>query len=120
MAEEDIRSLSKMAGFPGPLRLTEKDDCSPFPGAAMLAVTVLVSTLSVAPPPRPRDCPRCGAYAGPNVARVLDPYLRQVNVWPEFTSATCQFEVSRGAFVTLSRAACVSETTYRAARGIGS
>ncbi|MBC7897148.1 MAG: hypothetical protein H7066_17145 [Cytophagaceae bacterium] len=84
----------------------------------MLAVTVLVSTLAVLPPARPRDCPHCGVYAGPNVSRVLDPYLRQVDIWPEFYAATCQFEVARGAFVTLARTACASETTWRAARSV--
>jgi hypothetical protein len=84
----------------------------------MIAVTVLIAAVSVAPAARPRECGNCGVYAGPNVARVLDPYLRQADIWPDFSAATCQFEVARGAFVTLPRAACVSETNYRTARRI--
>ncbi|MCC6317244.1 MAG: hypothetical protein IT361_06075, partial [Gemmatimonadaceae bacterium] len=51
-------------------------------------------------------------------ARVLDPYLRQAGIWPEFHANSCQFEVSRGAFVTLARNACSSEASYRATRGV--
>lgn len=82
----------------------------------MLTATMLVLTLAATPAALPRECPTCGVYAGPNAARVRDPYLRQVDIWPEFNSTTCQFEVARGAFVTLSRLACASETTYRAGR----
>lgn len=84
----------------------------------MFAVTVLVSTLGAAPAVRPRECPACGVYAGPHVARVLDPYLRQAGVWPEFYGATCRFEVARGSFVTLDRSGCANEAAYRAARGV--
>jgi hypothetical protein len=84
----------------------------------MLAMTMLVSALVAAPAPLPRTCAACGVYAGPNVARVLDPYLLRVDVWPEFYAVTCTFEVARGAFVTLSRVACDSEKTYRAGRGM--
>ncbi|MEP7347493.1 MAG: hypothetical protein ABI877_19650 [Gemmatimonadaceae bacterium] len=78
----------------------------------MLAMSLLVSIL-VASPAKPRECAYCGVYAGPNVSRVLDPYLRQVDIWPEFYAATCSFEVARSSFVTLSRAACAAEKTYR-------
>lgn len=81
----------------------------------MLAISALVTTLSLAHVAMPRECASCGVYAGPNVSRVLDPYLRQRDIWPEFSSASCQFEVARGSFVTLSRAACSSETAYRVA-----
>ncbi|MCC6316078.1 MAG: hypothetical protein IT361_00205 [Gemmatimonadaceae bacterium] len=82
----------------------------------MFAVVLFVSTTVAAPPLRPRDCPHCGVYSGPNVTRVIDPYLRRPDIWPEFDPATCQFEVARGSFVTLTRAACSSETTWRATR----
>jgi hypothetical protein len=84
----------------------------------MLAITTLVYTLTIAGAVRPRECASCGAYSGPNVARILDPYLRQADIWPEFTAATCRFEVARGAFVTLDRSACASEAAYRASRGV--
>jgi hypothetical protein len=84
----------------------------------VLAVSALVVSLVAGAVSRPRDCPNCGVYAGPNVARVLDPYLRQAGVWPEFYSSTCQFEVARGAFVTLTRTACASEASYRLSRGV--
>lgn len=65
-------------------------------------------------PSPPSDCPSCGAYRGPNLERVYDPYLRQGDIWPEFVSATCQFEVASFTFVTLTRSACASERAYRA------
>ncbi|MBC7894367.1 MAG: hypothetical protein H7066_03085 [Cytophagaceae bacterium] len=79
----------------------------------MLTMSLLAATMIVTPALRPRECASCGAYAGPNAFRVLDPYLRQVDIWPEFYAATCRFEVSRGAFVTLNRASCAAEVTYR-------
>lgn len=79
--------------------------------SAVLATALAVSAF------RPRTCSTCGVYAGPNLARVIDPYLRQVDVWPEFSAGTCQFEVARGAFVRLERPACSAEVSYRAARG---
>lgn len=85
----------------------------------MLAITLFVSTLASAHPTMPRNCPYCGIYAGPNVAKVLDPYLRRPDIWPEFYASTCQFEVARGSFVSLSRAACASEAAYRASTGQG-
>lgn len=81
----------------------------------MLALSALVTTLALTPAVMPRECTNCGVYEGPNVSRVLDPYLRQKNVWPEFSATTCQFEIARGSFVTLTRSACTSETSYRAA-----
>ena len=84
----------------------------------MSILAALVSTLAVAPGDFPRDCPHCGIYAGPNAFMVLDPYLRRVDIWPEFYESTCSFEIARGAFVTLSRTACTSEITYRAQRRI--
>lgn len=108
-----------VAGFQAAPRLRDRTEIALLPPwYLVLAITVLFSTLATAPVAAPRGCPSCGAYAGPNVARVLDPYLRQPNVWPEFTAATCQFEVARGSFVILARAACTSETTYRAARRV--
>ena len=64
----------------------------------------------------PRECAHCGVYAGPNAFMVVDPYLRRVDIWPEFYESTCRFEIARGAYVTLSRTACASEITYRANR----
>lgn len=84
----------------------------------MLAVALLASTMVGAPVAFPRDCPNCGVYSGPNVSKVLDPYLRQANIWPEFYATTCEFEVARGAFVILDRTACSSEANYRVTRGI--
>ena len=83
----------------------------------MLVVTLLLSTLTAAPAVRPRNCPTCGVYSGPNFLRVVDPYLRQVDIWPEFYAISCQFEVARGSFVTLTRASCASEAAYRSGRG---
>ena len=86
----------------------------------MFALSLLTLALSVQPANSlvtpPRECPSCGVYAGPNLARILDPYLRQVDIWPEFYAASCQFEVSRYAFVTLGRSACTAEQSYRASR----
>ncbi|MBK6487515.1 MAG: hypothetical protein IPF98_11705 [Gemmatimonadetes bacterium] len=81
----------------------------------MLALSLLISTLAITPAARPRECTHCGVYAGPNVARVLDPHLKQKDIWPEFESETCRFEVARSSFVTLPRAACAGEASYRAA-----
>ena len=80
----------------------------------MSVFALLLSTVALTAGDFPRDCPSCGIYAGPNANMVLDPYLRRVDIWPEFYESTCRFEVARGAFVTLSRSACASETTYRA------
>ena len=85
----------------------------------MFAVSLLVTGLAASPVLLPRECPYCGVYAGPNVSWVTDPWLRQKDIWPEFYAASCQFEVSRGSFVTLSRLACASEATYRVAFGRG-
>lgn len=95
---------------------------SPFPRSGRCRTPVLagafLSVVLAVPVLRPRTCNSCGAYAGPNVARIIDPYLRQVDVWPEFAGPACRFEVARGAFVTLDRSACASEAAYRAARGV--
>ena len=82
----------------------------------MFLLAALLSTLSFAATDLPRECPHCGIYAGPNAFMVLDPYLRRVDIWPEFYEATCNFEIARGAFVTLSRTACASEIAYRGGR----
>lgn len=79
----------------------------------------MVSTLGAASIALPRECPHCGVYAGLNVSRVLDPYLRKVDIWPEFDRTTCQFEVARGYFETLRRQACVDEAAYLTSRGVG-
>ena len=79
----------------------------------MSLLIALLSTLPLAAGDLPRECPYCGVYAGPNAFLVLDPYLRRVDIWPEFYEATCSFEIARGAFVTLSRTACANEVTYR-------
>jgi hypothetical protein len=82
----------------------------------MLTMALLVSVLVPADVVLPRECASCGIYSGPNAAMVLDPYLRQVDIWPEFHASTCEFEVARGDFVRLSRTACASEATYRTGR----
>lgn len=82
----------------------------------MITIALVVSALLHAPTSLPRTCASCGIYVGPNTSLVLDPYLRRVDIWPEFEASTCQFEVARGAFVTLSRTACASEATYRNGR----
>ena len=82
----------------------------------MSILAAFVSALALAPNALPRDCPSCGVYSGPNALMVLDPYLRRVDIWPEFYEATCSFEIARGAFVTLSRTACANEVTYRGGR----
>ncbi|MEP7348212.1 MAG: hypothetical protein ABI877_23300, partial [Gemmatimonadaceae bacterium] len=102
-----------VAGFSRPVRLPDRP-LSPA-DISMLAMSLLVSNLAATPIARPRECAHCGVYSGPNVARVVDPYLREKDVWPEFESETCRFEVARSAFVTLPRDACASEASYRAA-----
>jgi hypothetical protein len=82
----------------------------------MLAISVFVAALVTTPVTPPRDCPRCGVYAGPNVSRVTDPYLQRVDIWPEFYATSCQFEVARSSFVTLGRTACEAEAAYRIGR----
>jgi hypothetical protein len=82
----------------------------------MFAVSIFLGVLMAAPAPRPRDCSGCGTYSGPNIGHVTDPYLRQVDIWPEFYAATCRFEVARSRFITLGRAACQAEARYRAGR----
>ena len=82
----------------------------------MSLVTVLLSTLALSPSDFPRECASCGVYAGPNAFMVVDPYLRRVDIWPEFYESTCRFEIARGAFVTLNRTACASEISYRTNR----
>lgn len=85
-------------------------------GASMVAFVLLVPTLGAAASDLPRECLQCGVYAGPNTALVVDPYLRRADIWPEFYPSTCRFEVARGSFVALSRAACAGEATYRNGR----
>jgi hypothetical protein len=85
----------------------------------MLTMALLVSVLVPDRVVLPRECALCGIYSGPNVAKVLDPYLRQVDIWPEFHASTCEFEVARGWFVRLDRTACSREFNYRLMRGVG-
>jgi hypothetical protein len=82
----------------------------------MLAISVFVAALVTAPVATPRTCSLCGVYVGPNASRVTDPYLRQVDIWPEFYAASCRFEVARSSFVTLGRTACEAEAAYRIGR----
>jgi hypothetical protein len=82
----------------------------------MSLIALLAAALAAAPTAaaRPRECAACGAYVGPNLELVTDPSLRRIDIWPEFYAASCRFEVARGAFVTLGRAACAAESSYRA------
>ena len=84
------------------------------PSAVIVLFALVFSPLIGLDAERPRTCPSCGVYSGPNSHLMQDALFAEVDVWPEFNPATCELEVAAYRFVHLSRRACRDEQAYRA------